>query len=360
MATAFSHEAESRPRPADIGVKALVSGCSGLRLTAAEIDFFSAEQPLGLILFARNCRQPEQVSDLCAEFRVAVGRPDAPILIDQEGGRVQRLRPPYWDGYPSASVLGHLHDADDDAGRRAAYLHGRLIASDLNAVGIDINCAPVLDVLGPEANDAIGTRSFGSQPDDVATLGACVAEGLGDGGVVPVVKHMPGQGRAAADSHIALPVVDAPLSELDQTDFAPFVAVPGIRIGMTGHVVFRAVDRTNPATVSAAVIGDIIRGRIGFDGLLLSDDVSMDALSGDYPQRAAAIYAAGCDLVLHCNGGAEEMRAIADAAPVLSGKSKERASLALKARRRPAAFDRHAARAEYRQLLARVGWPAAG
>ena len=359
MATASSREAEGRLPWPDTNVKAFVSGCSGPRLTAEEVDFFSTEQPFGLILFGRNCRRPEQLTDLCAEFRHVVGRADAPILIDQEGGRVQRLRPPYWESYPSASILGRLNDADRAAGRRAAWLHGRLIAFDLNAAGIDINCAPVLDVLAPGASDAIGARSFGSRPADVAMLGGCFAEGLNGGGVLAVAKHIPGQGRATADSHAALPVVDAPLSELEQTDFAPFLSMPEIWIAMTAHVVYGAVDRISAATVSAPVVRDIIRGRIGFDGLLLSDDVSMDALSGDYRRRATAIYAAGCDLVLHCNGGAEEMRAIADAAPVLSGKSEERASVALNARQHPAAFDRDTARAEYHQLLARVGWPAA-
>ena len=338
-------------------VKAFISGCAGPRLSAEEKDFFAAEQPFGLILFKRNCREPAEIRDLTAEFRAATGRPDAPVFIDQEGGRVQRLQPPLWPAYPPARVLGRLAGTDPDAGRRAAWPHGRLIAADLRDLGIDVNCAPVLDVIAPGASEAIGDRSFGTDAHLVATLGRSLADGLLAGGVLPVMKHVPGQGRALGDSHKTLPVVDADIATLAASDFVPFAALADLPIAMTAHVVVNAADRDHAATVSATVIRDIIRERIGFDGLLVSDDVSMHALSGDYSARAASIYAAGCDLVLHCNGRTEEMREIGGAAPALGGTTRERATRALNARRNPAPLNSEAAREEFRALLARVGWP---
>ena len=337
-------------------VKAFVSGCAGPALTPWERDFFAAEQPWGLILFQRNCVDPAQVRDLTASFRDAVGRPDAPVLIDQEGGRVQRLKPPNWPKYPPARTLGMLSREDREAGERAAWLHGRLIATDLRALGIDVDCAPVLDLSVPGTTDAIGDRTFGTDPYVVAALGRSLADGLLAGGVLPVMKHMPGHGRATSDSHMSLPVIDVDIATLDATDFVPFAELADLPIGMTAHVVVNAVDRDHPATASEAVIRDIIRGRIGFDGLLVSDDVSMNALSGDYSVRAASIYAAGCDLVLHCSGRTEEMREIGGAAPALGGKSRERATRALQARHDPYPLDEDAAREEYRALVARVGW----
>jgi beta-N-acetylhexosaminidase len=300
------------------------------------------------------------VRALVAAFRDAVGRADAPVLIDQEGGRVQRLGPPVWPAYPAAGLLGRLAEIDPDAGLRATWLHGRLIAADLADLGIDIDCTPVLDVIVPGASEAIGDRSFGPDPKQVVALGRAVADGLLDGGVLPVVKHMPGQGRALTDSHMVLPVVTADLETLDASDFVPFAELADLPVAMTAHVAYTAIDRDRPATVSPAVIRDIIRKRISFDGLLLSDDVSMHALSGDYGARAAAIYDAGCDLVLHCNGRTEEMRAVAGAAPDLGGMSADRAARALSARRQPAPLDHQAARAEYATLMARVGWPPTG
>ena len=342
---------------ASIVMKAFISGCAGPRLSAEEKAFFAAEQPFGLILFKRNCREPAEIRDLTAEFRAATSRPDAPVFIDQEGGRVQRLQPPLWPAYPPARTLGRLAEADADAGRRAVWLHGRLIAADLRDLGIDVDCAPVLDVIVPGASQAIGDRSFGTDPHLVAALGRSLADGLLAGGVLPVVKHIPGQGRALSDSHVALPVVDADLATLAASDFAPFAALADLPIAMTAHVVVNAVDRDHAATISAAVIRDIIRKRIGFDGLLVSDDVSMHALSGDYSARAGSIYAAGCDLVLHCNGRTEEMREIGGAAPALGGTTRERALRALHARRNPEPLDSELARAEFLALLARVGWP---
>ncbi len=340
-------------------VKAFISGCAGPALSGSEIAFFRREQPFGLILFQRNCQDPDQVRALTAAFREAVGRADAPVLVDQEGGRVRRLKPPHWPAYPAAAVIGTLHENDPAAGLRAAWLHGRLIAADLMDVGIDVDCAPVLDVRAPGTSEAIGDRSFGGDPERVAALGAALAEGLLDGGVLPVPKHLPGQGRATSDSHVGLPVVSDGLDVLAASDFVPFAALAHLPMAMTAHIVFSAVDPGRPATVSPAVIRDIIRKRIGFDGLLVSDDVSMHALSGDYGQRAAAIYAAGCDIVLHCNGRPEEMHAVADAAPELAGFSGERAARALRARREPAPFDRAAAREDYRALLAPLGGPVA-
>lgn len=339
-------------------MKAFISGCAGPRLAQEEIDFFAGEQPFGLILFQRNCREPGEIRDLVAGFRNAVGRPDAPVLIDQEGGRVQRLKPPTWPAYPPARVHGVLADKDVEGARRSAWLHGRLIAADLNDLGIDMNCAPVLDVIAEGASDAIGNRSFGTDPYVVAALGRSLADGLLAGGVVPVMKHIPGQGRATSDSHVNLPVIESDIATLTGSDFVPFAKLADLPIAMTAHVIVNAVDSDHAATVSQAVIRDIIRKRIGFDGLLVSDDVSMHALSGDYSIRAAAIYDAGCDLVLHCNGRTEEMREIGGAAPALGGKTRERATRALSARKEPAPLDREAAREEFLALLSSVPWPA--
>ncbi len=341
-------------------VKAFVCGCAGPRLERDEVDFFAAEQPFGLILFKRNCREPSEIRDLTAAFRDAVGRPDAPVFIDQEGGRVQRLQPPEWPSYPPARQLGLLTEVNLVAGRRAAWLHGRLIAADLRDLGIDVDCIPVLDVMADGMHDAIGDRSFSPGAHSVAMLGRAMAEGLLAGGVLPVMKHMPGQGRATADSHKALPVIDTSVAQLAVSDFVPFAELADLPMGMTAHVVLKAVDPRNAVTVSRVVIRDIIRKRIGFDGLLLSDDVSMHALSGDYAARAAGIYDAGCDLVLHCNGRTEEMRRIGETAPALMGKPRERADRALAMRNDSAPFDRRAGREEFLSLLARVNWPPVG
>jgi beta-N-acetylhexosaminidase len=340
-------------------VKAFISGCAGTRLTPEEIDFFAAEQPWGLILFKRNCRDADEIAELVADFRDSVGRPGAPVLIDQEGGRVQRLQPPEWPAYPPGRVLGTIGEADAEEGARAAWLQARLIASDLADLGITVDCLPVLDVIVPGATEGIGNRSFGGDPALVTRLGQATVDGLAAGGILPVMKHMPGHGRATADSHHALPVVDADLATLGTSDFVPFAALADLPMAMTSHVVYTAIDPDNPATTSKAVIGDIIRKRINFAGLLMSDDVSMGALSGDYADRAAAIFGAGCDIVLHCNGRIEEMRAIAGAAPVLAGEAGERAARALQMRTMPLPFDRQAGRAELVVLAERAGWLAA-
>lgn len=300
-------------------LKACLLGLAGLELTDRERAFFAATQPLGFILFARNIQEPGQVRALVDELRQCVGRPDAPVLIDQEGGRVARLRPPHWHQLPPAASIAALPPEQADA---AAWLVGRLIAADVASVGIDVACAPVLDVLQPGVGtDVIGDRSFGSDPAIVARLGRAVADGLLVGGVLPVAKHVPGHGRAHVDSHHDLPRVDTSLAELEATDFAPFRALCDLPIGMTAHIVFEAIDPTLPATQSPVMIKRIVRGSIGFDGFLLSDDVCMSALSGSLGDRTAKALAAGCDAVLHCNGDFEEMQAVAAACPALSGKA---------------------------------------
>lgn len=289
---------------------ALICGCEGQRLLDRERRFFRDAQPWGLILFGRNVADPEQVRALCADFRDAVGRADAPVLIDQEGGRVRRLRPPHWPAYPAAARLA-------EAGPEAATLAGRLIADDLRAVGVTIDCAPVLDVRAPGGHDVIGDRAFGAEPDTVATLGRAFADGLRAGGVMPIVKHMPGHGRAGVDSHHHLPVVDASREVLERVDFAPFRRLADLPAAMTAHVVYTALDPERPATTSPEIVSTVIRGFIGFAGLLFSDDLSMNALRGSLGERAAAARTAGCDILLHCNGVAAEAEAVAaEAAPL--------------------------------------------
>lgn len=307
----------------------MILGCAGKSLTPEEIRFYRDERPWGFILFARNVGETEQIRDLVASMRDTVGRTDAPVFIDQEGGRVQRLRPPLAPNYPAGGALGALWRDDREAGRRAAWLMARLHAFDLLRHGITADCLPVLDVPVEGASDVIGARAYGKEPGAVIELGRAAAEGLMSGGVLPVMKHIPGHGRAFADTHFELPTVDTPLSELRSHDFAPFKALNHLPMAMTAHVVYSAVDPENPATTSAKVVNDIIRGEIGFDGLLMSDDTSMKALSGDFPTKAAAILAAGCDLVLHCNGVFEEMSGIASRTTALAGKSLERAERAL-------------------------------
>ena len=332
-------------------VRAFVSGCAGSALTDDERAFLAEAQPWGLILFRRNVDNPEQVRRLTAEFREVTGRPDAPVLVDQEGGRVQRLRPPHWPVYPAAAAYAALADRDPAAALVAARLGGRLIAADLHAVGITIDCAPVLDLPVSGSSDVVGDRAFGRTADRVATLARAFADGLLDGGVLPVVKHMPGHGRAQVDSHHELPVVNVGLDVLKTADFAPFRRLSDLPAGMSAHVIYTAIDEERPATVSTAVVGDIIRGEIGFGGLLLTDDLSMQALSGEIGERAAAAFAAGCDIALHCNGVMEEARQVAAEAPILTGLAKARAEAALARLSPPQAFDREAGLADLARLI---------
>lgn len=324
-------------------------------MSTAERDFIRSERPWGFILFKRNIETPRQVALLVEELRNSIGVSGAPILIDQEGGRVQRLGPPHWPIYPPGALFGALYDIDPALGQSAARLSARLIAADLDELGINVDCLPLADVPVEGADAVIGDRAYGTRPDKVASIARAVADGLMQGGILPVLKHIPGHGRATGDSHFRLPEVKTPRGELERTDFAAFQPLADLPMAMTAHVVFSALDPVHPATTSATIIAQVIRGVIGFQGLLMSDDVSMNALSGSIAERTQAIFSAGCDMVLHCNGKLEEMREVAAEAPELSGKALERARLALASRRAPEPFDRQAARAELEAMRGRAG-----
>jgi beta-N-acetylhexosaminidase len=338
-----------------MSTRAFITGVSGTELNAAERDFIRAERPWGFILFKRNIATPQQVALLVQELRKAAGTPEAPVLIDQEGGRVQRLGPPHWPVYPPGALFGALYDIDRPLGLSAARLSARLIAADLGDLGIDVDCLPLADVPVAGADAVIGNRAYGTEPEKVAAIARAVTEGLGQGGILPVLKHIPGHGRATADSHFGLPVVDTSQEELERTDFAAFQPLADLPMAMTAHVVFSALDPVHPATTSATIIKQVIRGVIGFQGLLMSDDVSMNALAGSIAERTRAIFAAGCDMVLHCNGKLEEMREVAAETPELSGTALDRARRALASRRVPQPFDRAAARADLDALMTKVG-----
>lgn len=335
--------------------RAFITGISGFTLTADERDFLRAERPWGFILFKRNIETPAQVSTLITELRESITETDAPVLIDQEGGRVQRFGPPHWPVYPPGAVFGTLYDIDRKLGLTAARLSARLMAADLIELGVTVDCLPLADVPIAGADAVIGNRAYGTEPGKVAAIARAVTEGLEQGGVLPVLKHIPGHGRATADTHFKLPVVDTPKAELEMTDFAAFRPLADLPMAMTAHVVFSALDPAQPATTSATIIEQVIRGSIGFQGLLMSDDVSMNALAGSIAERTRALLSAGCDMVLHCNGHLDEMREVARETPVLSGKALERATRALASRRAPQPFDRVAARAELDDLIGRAG-----
>jgi beta-N-acetylhexosaminidase len=338
-----------------MSTRAFITGVSGSELSAAEREFIRVERPWGFILFKRNVETPAQVTQLVADLRKTAGNPDAPVLIDQEGGRVQRLGPPNWPVYPSGAVFGALYDLDPILGLTAARLSARLIAADLADLGITVDCLPLADVPVDGADAVIGNRAYGTEPAKVAAIARAVTEGLEQGGVLPVLKHIPGHGRASADTHFRLPVVDTPEIELERTDFAAFRPLAGLPMAMTAHVVFSALDPVHPATTSATIIRQVIRGVIGFQGLLMSDDVSMNALAGSIPERTRTIFAAGCDMVLHCNGKLEEMQDVARETPELTGEALARAERALAARGAPRSFDRTAARTELEALIGRIG-----
>jgi beta-N-acetylhexosaminidase len=335
--------------------RAFITGVSGPELTAAERDFIAAERPWGFILFKRNIETPAQIALLVRELRGAIGNPDAPVLLDQEGGRVQRLGPPHWPVYPPGAVFGALYDIDRVAGLTAARLSARLMAADLIELGVSVDCLPLADVPVAGADAVIGNRAYGTEPDKVAAIARAVTDGLEQGGILPVLKHIPGHGRATADTHFRLPEVDTSKAELERTDFAAFQPLADLPMAMTAHVVFSALDPAQPATTSATIIRQVIRGVIGFQGLLMSDDVSMNALAGSIAERTRAILTAGCDMVLHCNGKLDEMREVARETPKLSGKALQRAGRALASRRAPQSFDRLAARAELDALIDRAG-----
>jgi beta-N-acetylhexosaminidase len=333
--------------------KAMILGCSGLAITAEERSFYRGEQPWGFILFGRNISEPQQISDLVAALRESVGR-DVPVLIDQEGGRVQRIRPPILQHYPSGQVLGDIYRRDREQGLRAAWLMSRLHAFDLLRFGINVDCLPVLDVPVEGSSNVIGNRAYGGNPVTVTDMGRAAAEGLKAGGVLPVMKHVPGHGRGFADSHHELPVVTVSRAELEAHDFPPFIALRDEVMAMTCHVVFTDIDPANPATTSRTVIDEIIRGYIGFKGLLLSDDTSMNALSGTIAERAANIVAGGCDIVLHCNGVMDEMLQVVRNVPTLSGEALYRARKVEAAFGKGDGADEDAIRAEFDGLLAQV------
>jgi len=330
--------------------RAAIYGCAGLGLSDAEKSFFREASPWGFILFARNCQSPDQITRLAASLRDAAGH-DAPILIDQEGGRVARLKPPHWRAYPAGRRFGDLYARAPERGLEAVKLGARLIASELHPLGINVDCLPLLDVPVPGAHDVIGDRAYALTPEPVAAMGRAAAEGLLAGGVLPVIKHIPGHGRAGVDSHLSLPVVNASAADLRAADFPPFRALRDMPLAMTAHVVYTAFDAEAPATTSPSLIREIIRGEIGFDGLLMSDDLSMQALAGSLSERTHASFAAGCDLALHCNGKMDEMEQVAGQIPMLSGKALLRSQMALDRLKPPVSFDVEDGLARFRELL---------
>lgn len=321
-------------------MRAVIFGCDGHELTADERALFREVNPWGFILFARNCGSPDQIRKLNAQLRECVGRADAPILIDQEGGRVQRLRGEHWRNRPSAGAIGAIHRQNPELARTMAYENARLMAADLDEIGVNVDCVPCVDVPIEGAHNIIGDRAYGRDPWLVAALGQSVIDGMLDGGVLPVIKHIPGHGRAGADSHMELPVVNTPRAELEHSDFTPFRALSHAPLAMTAHVVYTDIDPDNPATTSKRIIDEIVRGFIGFDGALITDDLSMRALKGSYAERVRASIAAGCDLILHCNRAFDTMKEVASATPVLSGKALDRANRAMAALKPPKPFKR--------------------
>ncbi len=333
-----------------MAARAFITGLAGSKVSPNERAFLHEARPWGLIIFQRNVSTPAQVTELIQSFRGILGW-NAPVLVDQEGGRVQRLGPPNWSAYPPGKRYGELYDREPASGIAAARLAGHLIAADLRPLGIDVDCLPLADVPLASADPVIGDRAYGSEPSKVAAIAKAIAEGLQAGGVLPVLKHLPGHGRAAADSHHKLPVVDADRATLEATDFAAFRPLADLPLGMTAHVVFSAIDPVAPATTSVTMVRQVIRGFIGFQGLLMSDDVSMNALYGTIAERSRAALAAGCDVVLHCNGDLAEMTAVASEAPELSGDAAKRADAALLARTAPEEFDTEAARKIFTQMV---------
>lgn len=334
-----------------MAARAFITGLEGLTLSANERAFLRDSRPWGLIIFKRNVSTPDQVIELIQSFRDIAGS-ETPVLVDQEGGRVQRLGPPHWPAYPPGARYGVLYEEEPAKGIAAARLAGHLIAADLRPLGIDIDCLPVADVPVASGDPVIGDRAYGTDPGKVARIAKAIADGLQAGGVLPVLKHLPGHGRATADSHHRLPVVDTDRAMLEATDFAAFRPLASLPLGMTAHVVFSAIDPVAPATTSVTMVRQVIRGFIGFQGLLMSDDISMNALSGSVAERSRAALSAGCDIVLHCNGDLKEMIAVANEAPELSGEAAKRAHAALAARKAPEEFDDEAARKLFTQMIA--------
>lgn len=334
-------------------VQAVVLGCSRLTVTPEEKKFFRDANPMGYILFARNCETPAQIRTLIKQLRDCVGR-EAAVLIDQEGGRVQRLGPPHWRAAPPAGVFADLAEQDRDAALEATRLNARLMAEDLAELGITIDCTPVLDVPQPGSHSIIGDRAYGRTPERVAELGRAVCEGMLAARVLPIIKHVPGHGRAQVDSHMDLPVVTASRQQLDEIDFAPFKALNDMPWAMTAHIIYQALDPETEATSSPRLIEQIIRDYIGFNGVLISDDLSMKALSGNFPTRARRSLQAGCDLVLHCNGEIDEMRAVMEGCQGLTQPALQRLTEAEGLRQNSAessVFDKNDALSRLNELL---------
>ena len=319
--------------------KAFISGCAGLILGDAERRFFAATRPCGLILFARNVETPAQIRALISSFKEAVESDEALVLIDQEGGRVQRLRPPHWRAMPPARCYGRLYETDPEMGKQAAFAGARLIAQELHDADITVDCTPVLDVPEKGAHEIIGDRAFSTDPDVVIALGRAVMEGCLAGGVLPVIKHVPGHGRAKADSHLALPRIDVTAADLDAVDFRPFRALRDAPLAMTAHVLLPAFDERRPASISPVIMSKVIRDRIGLTGLVMSDDLGMKALGGPFAERARSVIEAGCDVALHCGGNLAEMVEVGNAVPELEGLAAERFARARDCLHDPQPFD---------------------
>ena len=330
-------------------MKPVIFGCLGKSLTDWEKKFFSEIQPYGFIVFARNFDNPEQVRRLTDEMKNCVDAENIPILIDQEGGRVARLKPPHWRDAPPASVFAELAKKDIELAKKAVYLNTRLIAKELYDLGITVNCTPLLDIPTENSNDIIGDRAFGNDADTVSTLALSMCEGLLDGGVLPIVKHIPGHGRAMADSHKELPIVDASLDSLRETDFVPFKRLKNMPIAMTAHILYTTIDDV-VSTFSPKVI-ELIRNEIGFDGLLMSDDLSMQALDGDFSERTVRTLEAGCDIVLHCNADVAEMKAIAGAVGDVRADTVNRIIIANRFLQTPKPMDYKLAEAELSKII---------
>jgi len=330
-------------------LKPVIFGIEGKKLKPEEKDFFLQHNPSGYILFSRNCESPEQIKELNAELKEISGK-DTLILIDQEGGRVARLKPPHWRKSPPAGVFAKLAEKDIPLAQEAVYLNHRLIAQELYELGINVDCAPMLDLLIPGSHDIVGDRSFGSEVEQVSMLAGEACRGLLDGGILPVIKHIPGHGRAMADSHESLPVVDESLEILQETDFIPFKKLSNMPIAMTAHIKYTAIDKNQPATLSKKVI-DLIRTEIGFTGVILTDDLSMKALQGNFARRTINSIKAGCDIVLHCNGIMAEMKQIAEACPKFTDKSLARLNNAKTLLKNPENFNQQQAIVRLEEIL---------
>ncbi|WP_417453357.1 beta-N-acetylhexosaminidase [Kiloniella sp.] len=315
-----------------MGLNSVIFGCEGHNLTDWEKGFFSEVKPYGYILFARNCDTPDQIRNLISELKSLSGNDDLPVLIDQEGGRVARLRPPHWRKTPPAAIFGQIFDRDQEKALRATYLNACLIAYELKELGVTADCAPVLDLTIPGAHEIVGDRSYGATPEKVATIGTKVIEGFLHCGIMPVIKHLPGHGRATVDSHKELPRVDTPRNELSSHDIKAFKLMNSAPWGMTAHVIYERIDPDHIATVSPTVIQQVIRDEIGFGGILLSDDLSMKAMAGTYEERAKATLSAGCDLALHCNGDQQEMMSVAKGLQKIDSTKSDRLDQAWKLR----------------------------